>query len=208
MSDPKKERGYFEKCLAIDCETSGLFFSKDSDDPSTNLKTGETYQAVSWGLIVADANTLRPIEKLYVEIKWNGTSLWEPKAEAVHGLSKQYLEENGVSEEEAVITIASFILKHFGPENALHPLGHNVQFDIRFLRQLMRKFGVELKFGNRILDSYSIGAVTFGTYNSDHLFNACGLPERKLHNALEDIEYTLESCRRIKMIFKAGLGEE
>lgn len=200
-----KPRGYFEKCLALDCETTGLFFSKDSDDPSTNHNTGETHQALSWGFIVADAKTFKPIEKLYIEVQWNGTSLWNKEAQAVHGLTKPYLAKNGVTEEYAAQQIGDLILRHFGPDNPLHPLGHNVYFDICFLRQLMRKSGIELKFGNRIIDTNSVASATFGTFNSDDMFEECGLPQRAKHNAMEDIEYTLESARRIKMIFEAGL---
>ena len=48
-----KPRGYFEKILAMDCETSGLNFN--AVDPS------DGFQSVSWGFAVADAQTLKPI---------------------------------------------------------------------------------------------------------------------------------------------------
>ena len=89
----KKDRGHFQFLLAIDAETSGLF--PYELDVSTKNKD-EYYQAVSWGIIVADAETLLPIEKLYVEIKWDGKSLWNDRAEKIHGLSKEYLEEHGM----------------------------------------------------------------------------------------------------------------
>src|SRR5277367_2257523 len=102
-----KPRGAFDYMIAIDCETTGLCLNHVS--PVFNEKTGERHQAISWGVIVADAKTLKPVEKLYVEIKWNKASKAQrkenssfgTKAEQIHGLDFQYLEKNGVSEEEA-----------------------------------------------------------------------------------------------------------
>lgn len=198
-----KPNGFFQTLLAFDCETSGLAYN--SDDPSYDKDTGKTYQAISWGFIVADAVTLLPIEKLYIELKFNDENEWAMEAQNIHGLSRDYLNEHGMEEEEAVVKIASFVMKHFGPTSCIHPLGHNVQFDIWFLKRLMRKFDINLKFGNRVIDTNSLGFATFETFTSNQLFEAAGLPERKKHNSLEDIEMTLESARRIKMIFNAGL---
>src|SRR5271167_1552797 len=93
-----KPRGHFNYLLAMDSETTGLCVNED--DPTFNLKKNEFHQSVSWGLIVADASTLKPIEKLYVEIKWNEKSKAQRKAnakfgvhaEGVHGLTFDYLE--------------------------------------------------------------------------------------------------------------------
>ena len=59
-----KPRGYFEKILAMDCETTGLAVNRD--DPSYDQEKGIEYQSVSWGFIVANAQTLEPIEKIYI----------------------------------------------------------------------------------------------------------------------------------------------
>jgi DNA polymerase III epsilon subunit-like protein len=201
-----KPRGHFDYVLAADCETTGLFFNED--DPSYNSKTGQTHQSVSWGFIVADAVTLKPIEKLYIEIKYNGTSEWNDRAFKIHGLSKEYLAENGMSEEDAAAAIANLIIKYWGPTGNICLLGHNVvTFDMWFLKRLMRGQCIELKFGNRHIDTFSLGQCTIGIFNSDDLFDECGLPVREKHNALEDIEYTLESARRIKMIFRKAWEE-
>lgn len=206
MTANTKPRGYIEKLLVIDSETSGMALG--SDDPSFDPSTGETYQSIAWGLIVADAFTLEPVEKLYVEIKWNGESVWSAKAQAIHGLSLEHLEEHGVSEEEAVIAIASLILKYWGPDSPVHLGGHNVAtFDLPFLRRLLRSQGLEIKFGHKYVDSNSIGFATFGTHNSDDLFEAVGCPARDphKHNALVDAENSLEAMRTVKQLFNACL---
>ena len=196
--------GYMEKILVADCETSGMAFN--SDDPSIDSVTGQTFQSVSWGFVVADATTFQPIEKLYLEIQWDGVSKWEPKAQAVHGLALEYLEANGMSEEDAVVAIASLILKYWGPDGSVSLGGHNVAtFDLHFLRRLMRSQGIEIKFAHRHVDTSSIGLATFGTFTSDGLFEAVGIEARGKHNALDDAEHSLRAMRVVKQLFNACL---
>lgn len=204
MSEDKKPAGYMERILVVDSETSGMAFN--SDDPSIDAVTGQTYQSVSWGLIVADASTFQPIERLYVEIKWNGESLWSAKAQEVHGLTLEYLEDRGMSEEAAVVAIASLILKYWGPECPVSLAGHNVaSFDLPFLRRLLRSQGIEVRFAHRHVDSSSVGLATFGTFTSDGLFEAVGIDARGKHNALEDAEHSLTALRTVKQLFNACL---
>lgn len=205
--------GSFDYLLAIDCETTGLCFN--SDDVTNNPNTGEHHQTVSWGVIVADAQTLKPIEELYVEIKWNQLSKRQrqnnpnfgERAESVHGLSYDYLEENGVTEEEAVLAIGNLIMKYWGPKGNIRTLGHNVHtFDMPFLRDLFRRNGIELSFGNRHYDTNSIGFCTVGSFNSDDLFSTMGMEARQTHNALDDAHMALESARRIRTLWNDMVG--
>lgn len=208
-----KARGSFDFLLAMDCETTGLCMNQDS--PVENPKTGERHQTVSWGLIVADAATLKPIEKKYIEIKWNNKSIkqraangkWGTHAEKIHGLSKEYLDENGVTEEEAVADIGSMVLKYWGPTVSIRTLGHNVHtFDLLFFRDLFRRHEIELTFGSRHYDTNSIGFATFGTFNSDDLFEQAGFEKRAEHNALTDAEMALETTRRVRKIFQSAIS--
>ncbi len=200
-----KPVGYFEKFLAMDCETSGLFYN--ADDPSIDPKTGDEYQSVAWGLIVASAQTFEPIEELYIEIKWNGDALWDMEAQAVHGLSLEYLEENAFAEEDAVAEIANLIVRHFGTDNAIKTLGHNVtSFDLWFMKRLMRRHEIELRFGARHVDTSTIGFVNYEVYTSGQLFELIGFDTRNKHNALEDARMSLESARQSRLIFNSVLN--
>lgn len=184
----------FTKILALDAETSGLAFG--SIDPSTG------FQSVSWGFVVADTE-FNPIDKLYVEIKWNGESEWSEKAEAIHGLSKKYLAKNGLTEEEAAVEIAEFLLKHFHPDDSIVCLGHNVRnFDIPFLVALLGKFGLSFKFAHRAIDTFSPGFILTGRRNSDEIFEFFGMPKRHAHNALSDAEYALKVCRNMRKLWR------
>ena len=195
-------RGYFKYTLAADCETSGLCFS--SDNPACNPDTGEEYQALSWGLIVVDTDTLEAVDSLYVEIQHDPKYTWSDGAQKVHGMTREYLKENGVPMEEAVTQIASLILKYWGPSSPVCLLGHNVAtFDLPFLRHTLRSQGIEVKFANRHIDSFAAGVSTFQTYNSDDLFEAVGLPERDPahHNALDDAMASLNAVRVIRRLW-------
>jgi len=207
MALPKsKPRGYFEKLLALDCETTGLTFG--GDDPSVG------HQAVSWGLIVTDFKTLQPIEELYVEVKWNDISKaarkkdpsFGKRAEEIHGLTYEYLEKNGLDEEEAVVQMVSMIMKHWGPTSCIPLLGHNVvSFDMWFLKRMTRAYDINLKHGARHFDTNTIGGICWQNFNSDDLFASCGFEDRGEHNALDDAKNSLESARLTRMIFNEGL---
>lgn len=205
----KKPRGYFQYTLAADCETSGIALG--CDDPTQNPKTGEKYQAVSWGLVVVDTTTLKSVDELYVEIQWDKKYEWNDRAERVHGMSREYLRDNGVPMQEAVEQIGSLILKYWGPDSPVCLLGHNVHtFDLAFLRSTLRSQGLEIKFANRHVDTNSIGFATLETYNSDDLFEAIGLPVRdpSKHNALVDAKNALAVVRSVRAIYNRIINGE
>lgn len=197
-----KPNMYCPYVLALDCETSGLF--RTSDDISYDPIRKKHAQIVSIGLIVADTETLKPVDELYVEIKWNGESSWQSGAENVHGLSKEHLEQNGVSEEDAVRQVGSFILQYWDPtKEQVRTLGYNVAtFDLYFIRRMFRKFDIEINFGQRHYDISSMGFGTFGTFGSDELFYKMGIEKRKKHNALEDAKIALKVARNIRALWK------
>lgn len=186
-----------EKIVAIDVETSG--FSK-GDDITLN------YQIVSIGLIVADRD-FNAIDSFYCEIKWNGTSHWDKYAEKIHGMSKEYLEEHGLTEEDAVYEITAFLLKHYNADEYIYFLGHNPRnFDVPFFTKLTNKYDVHFKIGHRTVDSFSVGFTALGANNSDELFNFF-YKKRDEHNALDDASMSLGVCRKIKKLMKSLLDE-
>lgn len=208
-----KPVGYFDFVLAIDCETTGVCFSSDS--AVHNEATGERHQTVSWGVLVVDATKLNIIEELYIEIAWNKISIAQrdadptfgKEAESVHGLTKEYLDEHGITEEEAVVKILNLVAKYWGAETSIVTLGHNVHtFDMVFLRDLVRRQGIELRLNNRHIDTNSIGFANWQTYNSDQLFDLMGFEQRTDHNALEDIKMTLAALRASRLIFQRALN--
>lgn len=193
--------------LAVDVETTGMSWLQG--DPSVG------HQIVSIGAIVADANTFEEIEHRYVEIKWTQDSIdafeLNPKfgseAEKVHGLTREYLEQHGVDEEDAAAEIGELIIKYWSTDVTVQLLGHNVAtFDLFFVRNLLHKHGLTFKFASRMYDSHSLGAGTVGAVNSDQLFEALGFEQRADHNSLEDARMSLETFRIIKKLWTKKVG--
>lgn len=200
--------GFFQRFLVMDCESSGM--TRNNIDPSYDPETGKVYQAVSWGFVVVDSQTMKKIDTLYVELKWDGQSTWDSAAEKVHGLSKSYLDKNGLSTEEAAEVIYNFIDRYFGPLsiNVLTPCaGHNVStFDIYFLRRLFSKFGINFLTGNRFIDTSTLGFVCYNEFNSDDLFNILNI-QRTTHNALEDALCSYKVIKNTRIIFDRVLNQ-
>lgn len=200
-----RRKSTFDYVLACDFETSGLALG--CIDPTFNPTTDEKYQAVSCGLIVASAKTLKPIEKLYVEIQHDERYVWSEGAERVHGLSQDYLKKNGLTRFDAAAKIVAFLEKYFGPISEIRRIvmaGHNVAtFDRYFLIELLQELGIELSIGNRHLDTFSNGYVLWGTTDSDEVFDVMGVV-REEHNALEDAELSLNTLRYMRQWFRQG----
>ena len=185
------------RVLAMDCETSGLNWQSGHSGCKTDVAHG--YQAIAWGFVVTDTKDYKPIAELYVEIKWNGESKWDMKAEKIHGISKEHLEKHGVDEEEAVMDILEFLMEHFDLAEPIFVLGHNVgTFDLPFLKNLLYRYEVKnIKFGHRCFDTFSLSMGTVMEHDSNTLFKKVGLPVRTEHNALDDAKYALQVFRRL-----------
>lgn len=197
--------------LCIDWETSGSNFGGDST---------RDYQGISCGVIVARADDFSPVERLYMEIKFDaGRYKWSAEAERIHGLSRDYLDQHGVDSETAAVQLAELILKYWGPTSRVMLLGHNVEFDRRFTNQLLNNIDIEFsvessgQYASRIelhhvmLDTSSAGFIGLGIYKSDALFKKMGFQDRGEHNALTDAEQTLETAAVLRALVLANFEE-
>ena len=196
----QKNKTHFDKLVAFDCETSGLNF--DTLDPSTG------YRMISAGLIVATSD-FEPTEELYVEFKWtdNEISQWSDYAAKIHGLSKAYLNEHGVTDVEAAEKIGGLLYEHFGMETPITLLGTNVgTFDYPFLRNFLTSMSIPFKFSHRFLDTFSLGYGTVKAYTSDELFDILGFKKRGDHNALEDARMSLKSFKLLHSLWQSEIG--
>jgi DNA polymerase III epsilon subunit-like protein len=201
-STNKSAKGYHPALLVFDTETTGLAYRQD--DPSIE-PDGKTYQIVSIGMLAVNTETHDIIDSLYLEIKWNGESIWNATAEKVHGLSLQYLEENGVDEESAAMEIGNFIYNNFGT-GLVSCAGHNVStFDIWFIRRLLRKFDIMFPTGNRYIDTHSIGYACYSTFNSNDLFDLMNVT-RDNHNSMEDAMASLAVIKNTRDIYNSIIG--
>lgn len=181
--------------LAIDWETSGYSYPNYA----------EKHQGISFGAIIFEVATLEPVETIYHEIKFNPKYEWSSGAERVHGLTREYLDQNGVTQAEAALSLCNLIVSHIGTEDIVL-LGHRVYFDKAFTQQLTESQDVFLKYHPIMFDSCSMGSLLLEVSRSDDVFQLMGLPQRTTHNALEDIMYNLEAVRKMKEYFVSGLA--
>lgn len=195
--------------LCIDWETSGAVFGGDSS---------REHQGITFGAIVFRTKDFTPVEKMYREIQFDASKYkWTEGAQKIHGLTQDYLLENGVTQEEAAIDLAALILKYFGDGKVMF-LGHNPEFDRRFTNQLMNvieiEFSVEkqttfnswIQLHHVMLDTSALGFITLGLFKSDLLFEKIGFEARADHNALADAEMTLDTCAAIQALVGIGLN--
>ncbi len=186
--------------LVFDFETTGSFFD-------SRLKMGDKIQAIQLGATILRWDTMDVVDTFLVNIKYDSKYIWSSEAEAIHGLSREYLEEHGVSQEEAATQFANFVLKWFGTEEVML-IGHNIIFDIEFLEQLLEPYDIMFKQAITKVDLAAVAYTLFGLHKSDDIFNLLGMPQREEHNALEDCIYTGEAIRMIRDMFLSAIQQK
>lgn len=184
--------------ICIDWETTGSDFNGSSH---------ATYQGISFGAIIFDTNTLEEVESVYCELKFDASKYkWSKEAEAIHGLSQEYLAENGMERDEALAELLNLIVKYMGPDpGKIVFMGHNCKFDIDFTKQLANDFGMDITPFHVILDTSSTGFIACGIYKSNDLFEIFTGETRGKHNALDDARQCLATAKGIREIFQIGL---
>jgi len=107
-----------------------------------------------------------------------------PWAEGVHGLSLDFLSENGITPEEAMRQFFEFV-----GEDALL-VAHNASFDMRMLRQECAKFDLEFSpQGLEICDTLALARhlrPDLECHALSHLIGALGVDAVNSHDALDD----------------------
>jgi len=181
--------------LAIDWETSGYSL------PNYASK----HQGISYGAIIFDVKTLEPVESLYREIQFDPKYIWDAGAEKVHGISREHLVEHGVTQELAALELVDLVNRYLGNDSVM-VLGHRVHFDKAFTNQLLDSAGMEFNWHPTTIDSCSMATILLELTYSDDIFRTLGLPQRGIHNALEDITYTLAAVQKMKEYFITGVA--
>jgi len=201
MGIEKIKTGLPARGLCIDWETSG--YSPPSEVDGHFIGYATKHQGISLGAVVFDIKTFEPIDTFYVEIKFDPKYEWSDGAEKIHGLTREHLQQNGLSAEEAAVAFMNFLVKYFLPDEEILLMGHNKDFDISFLHAFLNPFGIMPKIWYRGINTVDVGIVCFGLAKSDQIFDYIGLPPRQDHNSLEDALYTLEVCKTIRTLIKS-----
>lgn len=168
------------KLLVIDCETGGL-------DPIHHA-------IISLAAVVLEEG--KPVGQLSILIA-DPTGAFEDEALKVNGFKKDEVLAQGVTPARAVVRLTEFYQEHKMPAR-ITLVGHNVSFDIGFLRRLYTLAGVKgfdklYNYGGLCTKSCALLLEQAGraTFVSSSLANVCkglGVPlaRETRHSAMED----------------------
>lgn len=179
------------KVFVIDVETGGV-------NPETD------------GLCSITMKEYRKNNVLNFFIKPTKDMVYHQEAFNVNGLSNKFLRKNGITEKQAIKLILDFI-----KGDKFQILGHNTNFDYRFLKALFDRHGYEINdyVSYRLRDTQAIGMFLndcgLESYESFSLGNmyevSFGNSIRNAHSSLGDVKaterlykYFVDKIERIK----------
>lgn len=188
--------------LAVDWETTSL-----------EVQDG---QGIQIGAVVYDRTTYEEVASYTRYIKFDhNKSRWQKAAEDIHHITREFLDEEGITQEEAAIEFLDFLNTWFGSKDPIHFLGLNSKFDIGFTNQLLKVIGCTfghkepglscVKLHHIVMDLQPLAMALFGVYKSDDIFALCGYEKRGAHSAIEDIRMTVGSMKHIQELLALGI---
>lgn len=196
--------------LVVDWETSGL---PDDRVPMRTYLEGP--QGVEIGAILVNLPEFRPVAEYESRVRFLGTVdgityggpthealSWSADAERIHGISVSDTQMAPIPVRVAE-DLVEFIKTNTGfgdlNKHRIMLCGHNPSFDAYFTRQLLFLGGKErsVQFHHRMVDTFSLGYVTYGVTSSDDLFWKISRVNRKIHSAIKDARLTLQALRNI-----------
>lgn len=188
------------RLLFIDTETGGL--------------DAGTCSVLSVGLVVWDSGSITASSEIFIA---------EPQlhvdtdAQRIHGIDLTWLQSHGVPPSTAVEAIEAFLARYFtGTSGSLDPVplaGHNVNFDISFLKRLYRLAEKDYAsvFSHRTIDTAGIlrflniaGALALEGAGSSAAFEYFGIlfDKHGRHSALGDALATAQLFTKLIEVVK------
>ncbi|MFN3202631.1 MAG: exonuclease domain-containing protein [Bradymonadia bacterium] len=188
MSAPSVPTHTLSRVVVLDTETGGL-------DPWSN-------SLLSIGLVSGDGAHRTEIFVAEPEI------VITPESEKIHRLSARWIGEHGISPAQACEAVEAFLAQCTVDGRAPIIAGHNVAFDLAFLRRAYHIAGRPLPnaLGHRTLDTHTLlwslvarNRLPPETCASDGAFAHFGIapPEEARHTALGDALATRDLLARL-----------
>ena len=171
--------GSFSEMIVFDTETTGI----KTDDRITEL-------AAKKYLIDAKSGTFKQSDEIQLYI--NPERPLDPEVVELTGLTDEFLADKP-TETEAFIDVYNF----FG-DNPQILNGYNTGFDIRFLTEMYKRQGKELKYSCKLDVCLMAKELVGGTENHklSTVATAFGLVGDEFHTALADADYTMQLFER------------
>ncbi|MBR1424855.1 3'-5' exonuclease [bacterium] len=181
------------KLLFLDTETGGL-----NPDFHSLLSVG----LVAW-------EDFKIIDKKEILLKEEHFKV-NSSAMEVNGIDLEEHKKNAVEYNEGVKLINEFCKNNFEIPPTITLVGHNINFDISFLKKLYKNSEIpyEQLFSHRTIDTSSILKYLYMTGNfdedissSDKAFNYFNIVASKRHSALSDAVATTELFEQLLKIY-------
>lgn len=180
-------------------------------DTETGGTIPEKHSLLSIGLVVWDSLNGKLAEKeLFVK---NDAYIVTKEAKKINKFDEAFHNTIAESPEIVIKNMLSFLRIYF-PENVFIPLaGHNVNFDINFLKVLFKRQNRSYNkyFSHRTIDTYSVyktlilsGLIDKNLNSSHDAFSYFDIKVAERHNALSDCMATVELYEKMLMLIKNG----
>lgn len=181
--------------IFVDTETSGL---------DENLHSILEVAAIAYDL---DKHKILGTYQAFVH---QANIVVSPTAMAVNKIDLSTLGRVGLDPTIVSEQLSSFIRLH-GAGELVEPVGHNVDFDLRFLKAFYKKCGKRYPFAYRTMDTCSVarflmrsGILAPGSCKLVDLAQTLGVPVdlAKIHGALYDAELTMQVFLKMSALVK------
>lgn len=173
-TNPVKNKYY----LSVHVETTGI--NNTVDEP-----VFKNNNIICLAAVVCEKKTFKPVDEivLFIDHGIDDTgSRW-------HGITPEFLEQEGVDEETAVVDFSNFILQYFDPDGSIIAMGQNVHsFVLPFVKDLLYRNEVYICFSSNSLDVFSVTVPTIGETTIKELIELFGDVD-KLEPSYQQQEY-------------------
>ena len=183
-----------DRLLFIDTETGGL-------DP-------EKHSLLSLALVIWEDMEIIDSKEILIN---DGILSATDEALSINRIDLEKHKKSALPPSQAIEGILSFISEHFPRQEKITLAGHNVHFDVAFLRVFFtrnnRDFGKF--FSHRIIDTSSIlhylylaGRIKQKAVSSDEAFDLFGIKVEGRHTAIGDAVATAELFTKLLSLIK------
>lgn len=158
-----------------------------------------------------------PARQFYMECRLRKYGKFDAEALSVNGFTEKSIKDRKKASEDEML---KQFCEWMDSANDRTIGGHNVQFDIRFLKHALYRYGIKYKVGSRCIDTYALTYIHMlksgrnppmkdnrADITSNVVFRYCGLSrEPDPHNALTGAKMMAESISRL--VYGRSLIEE
>ncbi len=171
------------KLLFLDTETGGI-------EPTE-------HSLFSIGIVVWEDSNIIYENEIYIK---NLTYKTTAQALAINNIDIVQIDKIGLEKQDAIKELKKIKGQYFN-NGSMTVVGHNVAFDISFLKQLYKECGFDFleDFSHRTIDTSSIlqflylkGNLEKNIASSDRAFDYFNIEVRRRHTALDDCRATVQ----------------